>query len=78
MYQINEQELNTLLAAMRQIRQKAGETIAVMEHLIQLQREKHVPYNPDAYLEREYKCPCHPEEQDIPKDAENENPFILD
>lgn len=54
MYQIRNEDLLLLLENMRQIRQRAGETIAFLEHLMELQqpqkKECQVDYDPDAYL----------------------------
>lgn len=54
MYQLKKEELLSLLENMRQIRQKAGEMISFLEHMMQLQPIsplRELPYNPDDYLE---------------------------
>ena len=54
MYQIKEDEVESLLQSLRQIRQKSGEMIASLEHLMQLQKKddsQKDDYNPDDYLE---------------------------
>lgn len=54
MYQMKEDEVLSLLQTLRQIRQKSGELIALLEHIAQLQNKdvsaKEI-YNPDDYLE---------------------------
>ena len=54
MHQIKKEELLLLIETLQQIRQKAGETIALLERLVQLQQpnnaEHQVDYDPDAYL----------------------------
>lgn len=55
MYQISEDEVLSQLQKLRQIRQAAGEAIAMLEHLTQLQRKPgggDSEYNPDDYLEK--------------------------
>ena len=54
MYNITKDEALSLLQKLRQIRQKSGEAIAFLEHMIQLQGEhqNEYIYNPDDYLER--------------------------
>ena len=55
MYKITKEEAMSLLQKLRQIRQAAGEVIAFLEHLMQLQEAtelKSVDYNPDEYLEK--------------------------
>ena len=54
MYQMKEDEVESLLQTLRQIRQKSGEMIAFLEHLMQLQKKDvsiKDSYNPDDYLE---------------------------
>ena len=54
MYNIAKDEALSLLQKMRQIRQKSGEVIAFLEHMMQLQDKstlRQLPYNPDDYLE---------------------------
>lgn len=54
MYNITKDEALSLLQKMRQIRQTAGEMIAFLEHMMQLQDKstlRELPYNPDDYLE---------------------------
>ena len=54
MYSITKDEALSLLQKMRQIRQTAGEMIAFLEHMMQLQGKntlRELPYNPDDYLE---------------------------
>ena len=54
MYQIKKEEVLLLIENMRQIRQKAGEIIALLEHLLQLQQleqnSERTEYDPDDYL----------------------------
>ena len=54
MYQIKEDEVQSLLCKLRQIRQASGEVIAMLEHMRQLQSLGHdvEEYDPDDYLER--------------------------
>lgn len=54
MYQIKEDEVQSLLFKLRQIRQASGEAIAMLEHMRQLQSLGHdaEEYDPDDYLER--------------------------
>ena len=54
MYQMKEDEVLSLLQTLRQIRQKSGELIALLEHITQLQNKDvstNDIYNPDDYLE---------------------------
>lgn len=54
MYHITRDEVMSLLQNLRQIRQKSGEMIAFLEHMMELQGDqtlKPVNYNPDDYLE---------------------------
>ena len=39
MYQMKEDEVESLLQTLRQIRQESGEMIAFLEHLMQLQKK---------------------------------------
>ena len=55
MYRISEDEVLSQLQKLRQIRQAAGEAIAFLEHLTQLQGKPgggDSEYNPDDYLEK--------------------------
>ena len=54
MYHMTKEEALALLHKLRQIRQNAGEAIAFLEHMFQLQHkeQREEPYNPDEYLER--------------------------
>lgn len=55
MYRISRDQVMSQLEKLRQIRQSAGEVIAFLEHLTQLQGEGRTPdsdYNPDDYLEK--------------------------
>ncbi len=52
MYQFSQNELERLLTRLKRIRQKIGESISEIEHLIQLQDKPRLDYNPDAYLEK--------------------------
>lgn len=54
MYNITKDEALSLLQNLRQIRQKSGEMIAFLEHMMQLQDQtplRELSYNPDDYLE---------------------------
>ena len=54
MYQMKEDEVQSLLCKLQQIRQASGEAIAMLEHMRQLQSLGHdaEEYDPDDYLER--------------------------
>ena len=54
MYKITKDEALSLLQKMRQIRQTAGEMVAFLEHMMQLQDKttlRELSYNPDDYME---------------------------
>ena len=53
MLQIKKEEARSLLQKLRQVRQFAGEAIALLEHSIQLQGDdmEFFCHNPDDYLE---------------------------
>lgn len=60
MYNITKEEALKMIECMRQIRQKSGEFISFMEHLMQLQENtylREVSYDPDDYLEHENRDP---------------------
>lgn len=57
MLNITSEEARALLQKMRQVKQVAGEAVALLEHTIQLyggdgDDNQEFPYNPDDYIER--------------------------
>lgn len=58
MYQIKEEEIQSLLRKLRQIRQASDEAISMLEHIMQLQSSDRdfECYDPDDYLEQ-WLCP---------------------
>ena len=54
MYQMKKNDLLSLIENLRLIRQKSGESIAFLEHLMQLHQPQETEgqnnYDPDAYL----------------------------